>query len=53
MIIQDIIRESVDKLMSLTMSVKQETNQDSGLRELEISDEGWARPIVWTDGSPT
>ena len=40
MIIQDIIRESVDKLMSLTMSVKQETNQESGLRELEISDEG-------------
>ena len=40
MIIQDIIRESVDKLMSLIMSVKQETNQDSGLRELEISDEG-------------
>lgn len=40
MIIQDIIRESVDKLMSLTMSVKQEKNQDSGLRELEISDEG-------------
>ena len=40
MIIQDIIRESVDKLMSLTMSVKQETNQDSRLRELEISDEG-------------
>lgn len=40
MIIQDIIRESVDKLMSLTMSVKQETNKDSGLRELEISNEG-------------
>lgn len=40
MIIQDIIRDSVDKLMSLTMSVKQETNQDAGLRELEISDEG-------------
>lgn len=29
MIIQDIIRESVDKLMSLTMSVKQIKTQDS------------------------